>query len=311
MVCNKEFSDLKGHFRRVHKLSNNDYKKMFPEYAEFIESEKKRKMSEAVQRRFKDGSHPFLRKEVREGQRQRILDYHNNKTDEYYAEQRQRAANARAAKGPNYKHSEETKEKMKGPRPSLLGRKASEETRKKLSDIAKGRKRDKHKPETIRKMKEAWVSRKQQPEYEEYIQLLKENAIKHKLGEKYIQNIIDGKASKKFYNTSLENKFIEFLNEQEIDYVHQYVLETNLGKWLFDFYLPSMNMLVETDGEYWHRKSKMIINRDKKKERQATKYGYFFVRISDLYWNPTIIFKSKKEILENNILIIEEREKLF
>ncbi len=311
LICNKEYSDLKGHFGRAHGLTNKEYKLKFPQYAEFIESEKKRKMSEAVQRRIADGSHPFLRQENKDRVRKMALKWHDNKTDEYYIEQRRRAEKARKAKGDNYKHSPETIEKMKGPRPILQGRKASDKTRAKLSEIAKNRIREKHKPETIEKMKAKWVERKESPKYKNYIKILRENAIKYKLGEKYIENIISGKTNKKFYDTSLEIKFSEFLEKNNIPYQKQYVLENNTGKWLFDFYLTNLNMLVETDGEYWHRKSKMVLNRDKKKEREALKEGYVFLRISDLYWREELIFKSTEEIIENNKFIISERNKLF
>lgn len=311
LICNKEYSDLKGHFGRSHGLSNKEYKEKFPEYANYIEKEKKRKMSEAVQRRIRDGSHPFLKQENKDRVKQMALDFHANKNEEYYKEQRRRAEIARKAKGDNYKHSPETIEKMKGPRPSVRGRKLSNETKAKLSEIAKNRKRENHKPETIEKMKLKWIERKEKPEYQEYINKLRENAIKYKLGEKYIENIISGKANKKFYDTSLELKLSKFLDNNNINYVKQFAISNNSGRWLFDFYLIDFNMLIETDGEYWHRKSKMVLNRDKRKEREALKEGYKLLRLSDIYWDINLIFKTDYEIKENNDFIISEREKLF
>lgn len=310
LICNKEYSDLKGHFKRMHNISNAEYKIRFPEYANMIEKEKKRKMSEAIQRRIADGSHPFVQEANKERAKNLALKFHSNKTEEYYKEQQRRAEIARRAKGNNYVHSEETKQKMRGPRPNLQGRKLSEETKLKLSEIAKNRKRKKHAPETILKMKNKWVERKKDPNYEAYINTLRENAIKNKLGEKYIENIISGKACQKFYDTGIELKFAKFLEDHNIEYIKQFVLENDSGKWLFDFYLPELNMLIEIDGEYWHSKSLEIVNRDRKKGNEAIKENYFFLRLSDNNWIPEIIFSPENFSIHNKVIIENRINKL-
>ena len=65
------------------------------------------------------------------------------------------------------------------------------------------------------------------------------------------------KASKllKHSGTKPELKFKEILDSNNIEYKHQYSVQWKKGwkKW-YDFYLPTLNLLVEIDGIYWHGK---------------------------------------------------------
>jgi very-short-patch-repair endonuclease len=95
----------------------------------------------------------------------------------------------------------------------------------------------------------------------------------------------------KFKDTKPELDFKKFLINNEIESEHQFPIYDDGGSWLYDFFIPSLNMLIETDGEY-HHGSKLQINRDIIKERIARRNGYRFVRISDKNWNPEIIFQN-------------------
>lgn len=110
-------------------------------------------------------------------------------------------------------------------------------------------------------------------------------------------------------DTDIELKFKCFLEENRVKYEQQFLL-TDRGSWLFDFYLPDTNQLIEIDGEYWHRK-KHQINRDRIKENIALRMNYNFVRISseNLYFD--IIFSDNDTINSHNKQIIEERELLW
>lgn len=51
------------------------------------------------------------------------------------------------------------------------------------------------------------------------------------------------------HQSSLEEKFAkEFLDVLRVRYQHQY----RLGPYVYDFYLPEYNTLVEINGTYWH-----------------------------------------------------------
>ena len=87
--------------------------------------------------------------------------------------------------------------------------------------------------------------------------------------------------SQKTKNSKLELKFKEFLSKNNLMYEHQYIIyDINYtGAWTYDFYIPSLNLLVEMDGEYWHRKPETL-NRDIIKNKLAEKNGKSLVRIS-------------------------------
>jgi very-short-patch-repair endonuclease len=54
-----------------------------------------------------------------------------------------------------------------------------------------------------------------------------------------------------------------------------------MGRYRFyDFFIPEMNLLIEADGEYWHRKEGRIAI-DKAKQEMAIASGHSFARISD------------------------------
>lgn len=59
----------------------------------------------------------------------------------------------------------------------------------------------------------------------------------------------------KHSGTKPELKFKLLLDDNNIDYIHQYAIQWKRGwkKW-FDFYIPKYNLLIEIDGIYWHGK---------------------------------------------------------
>lgn len=78
-------------------------------------------------------------------------------------------------------------------------------------------------------------------------------------------------------DTSIERKFKEWLESKKINYIHSF----NLGnRFQCDFYLPSMNLIVECDGTYWHNREDMK-KRDKAKDAYAKKCGFNLIRLSE------------------------------
>jgi very-short-patch-repair endonuclease len=78
-------------------------------------------------------------------------------------------------------------------------------------------------------------------------------------------------------DTSIEIKVEEWLNENQIEYIHPF----NLGnRFQCDFYLPTVNLIVECDGEYWHSREDMK-KRDKAKDCYAKKCGYEILRLPE------------------------------
>lgn len=112
-------------------------------------------------------------------------------------------------------------------------------------------------------------------------------------------------------NTSIEKMFKAFLDEQNhLSYQHQFPITTENGSWLCDFFIPSMNLIVETDGEYHHSRKNQI-NRDILKTKIVIDRGYRIARISDKDWRPEIIFESDETLREHNANILLRRSEKF
>lgn len=212
-----------------------------------------------------------------------------------------------------YRHSEETKAKMRGPRPGMRGRTFSAETRSKIAEARRKVTGWSHKPETIEKMRVAWERRREDKEaYAAYIAAVSERMStpenRARLQRMMAERIASGNHNGKSKDTSLERRFARYLASHELSFEAQHPLhDENGGVFLVDFYLPTMNMLVEVDGEWWHRKPEQF-NRDRIKHRLATEAGYRFVRISDHLWTPGIIFATDEAIDLNNETVMVNRQ---
>lgn len=82
-----------------------------------------------------------------------------------------------------------------------------------------------------------------------------------------------------------EQEFAKLLKELEIEFEIQKIV----GNKIFDFYIPSANLIVEVDGDYWHGNSETnkslnkmqlrAVNNDIYKEAVAKGYGYQIERV--------------------------------
>lgn len=87
-------------------------------------------------------------------------------------------------------------------------------------------------------------------------------------------------AKNKTRRTSIEIKMAEELERRGIEYIEQY----NLGdKFVLDFLLPDFNIVIECDGDYWHRLPKAVA-RDKSKNAYIKACGYSLYR----FWESEI-----------------------
>jgi len=175
-----------------------------------------------------------------------------------------------------YKHSDETKKKIG------LGNKGklvSKETCMKISNAKKGKKPSKlvldrlriafkgrkHSQKTIEQMKKNsyWKGKALTTEHKE---LLRQHMIK-RLSSGEMNN----------YDTSIEKKVENFLLFNNIyDYTKQYRYKLGVA----DFYLPTYNVIIECDGDYWHnlpgRKEQ-----DKKQTEYLNSIGFEVIRLSE------------------------------
>lgn len=105
-------------------------------------------------------------------------------------------------------------------------------------------------------------------------------------------------SNKDYYqDTWIEKSFIDYCNSKNISYIRQYQIN-NCGH-RYDF-LVNTNLLVETDGDYWHntKKQKEI---DARHEKHATENGFQIIRFSDRE-----IKKSKEECFDRIFQFIRQ-----
>jgi very-short-patch-repair endonuclease len=84
---------------------------------------------------------------------------------------------------------------------------------------------------------------------------IKRKALRRPKTEKQKQAFIQGMAKRMDKNpTAPERNFAQILEELGVNYETQKIV----GGKIYDFYIPSKNMLVEADGNYWHSKGKEL-----------------------------------------------------
>lgn len=76
--------------------------------------------------------------------------------------------------------------------------------------------------------------------------------------------------------TSIELKVKEQLNYFEIRYIHQKPICK--GKYILDFYLPGLKLVIECNGDYWHRLPERV-ERDKKLKKYVESTGRIIIFI--------------------------------
>jgi len=75
--------------------------------------------------------------------------------------------------------------------------------------------------------------------------------------------------------TELENRGLLFETQKLIN-----------GNFLVDAYIPSLNLVIEADGDYWHSLNR-VIKKDKAENAYLTKCGYKIIRFSESEINNT------------------------
>jgi very-short-patch-repair endonuclease len=156
------------------------------------------------------------------------------------------------------KHTQEAKEKN---RQSHLGKVISEETRKKFLGRVpwnKGR-TGVFSIEARKRMREARIGKYSSDHYAKMgaISTAKQNGIKEP--------------------TSIEKKLYSELKNRGLLFETQKLIN---GKFVVDAYIPSLNLIIEADGDYWHSLPKNMA-RDKSKNSYLKAVGFNLIRLSE------------------------------
>lgn len=83
--------------------------------------------------------------------------------------------------------------------------------------------------------------------------------------------------------TSIEKKLYEELKKLGLLFETQKLIN---GRFVVDAYIPSLNLVIEADGNYWHNLPK-IKGKDKAENAYLTKCGYNLLRLSETEINNT------------------------
>ena len=95
----------------------------------------------------------------------------------------------------------------------------------------------------------------------------------------------------------LANKHKQRTSDTNIEKAIKYVLETNqiryipqykIGPYFADFYLPDFKLVVECDGDYWHKKPR-VVRHGMKRDIFIKSRGYKIVHLlgSDILRGPS------------------------
>ena len=129
----------------------------------------------------------------------------------------------------------------------------------------------------------------------------------------------------KYGTSKLEDDFArEFLDKLGVEYVYQFEAK-DIGRF-FDFYIPSINLIIEIDGDYWHGNpdkykdeelkghQKRARRVDEHKTKWALLHGIPILRIweSDIRKRPKSVLEMLKEelnIQRGKRLLEDDRKK--
>jgi len=76
------------------------------------------------------------------------------------------------------------------------------------------------------------------------------------------------------HRTDIEILMANGLEKKHIDFVEQFPIRCKYG-YIADFYLPNSKIIVECDGEYYHKKGN---DKDRKRDGFLKKQGYKILR---------------------------------
>jgi very-short-patch-repair endonuclease len=132
---------------------------------------------------------------------------------------------------------------------------------------------------------------------------------KQKMSNSAIQRIIK---TGKVKRSLLEIKFELFFRLLNINFQHSYYINTKENHFIYDFYLPKHNILIEVDGDFWHcnpntkyaspecKTQEINILNDQQKNKWAQDNGFKLLRFweKDINENPQQIIEIlKKELV--------------
>jgi very-short-patch-repair endonuclease len=112
----------------------------------------------------------------------------------------------------------------------------------------------------------------------------------NKGGKQNVQRFKDGGFWKSYSKGELS--LLTKLREEVGEVIHQFTIPRYHR--VYDMYIPSLNLIVEYDGDYWHREEKYLY-KDSKDTAKAIKNGFKVFR----YWESTVKENGVDNIVED------------
>jgi len=207
-----------------------------------------------------------------------------------------------AKTNPNYgmkgkNHLEKTKNKI---RESLIGHKVTEETRKRIKEKLNARFNDRTKVPMFGKhhseKTKTQISENLKKKYGGgYINPRLGSTITEETRDKLKKARAKQIVPKK--DTSIEVKIQNFLKQLGIDFfTHQYMKEIEHG-YQCDILIPSMNLVIECDGDYWH-KYPIGNDLDHIRTKELLEKGFRVLRLWECEIRKLNIYEFKQKIKE-------------
>lgn len=81
--------------------------------------------------------------------------------------------------------------------------------------------------------------------------------------------------------TSIERIFYDFLFKKNIVFEKQHLIN---DKFLVDAYIPSLNLIIEADGKYWHSLPR-VVKKDRAENAYLQKCGFNLLRLTEMEIN--------------------------
>jgi len=97
--------------------------------------------------------------------------------------------------------------------------------------------------------------------------------------------------------TSIERKIYDELKARSILFETQKLIG---NKFIVDAYIPSLNLVIEADGDYWHSLPRTIRN-DKYKNICLRDWGYNLLRLTETNINNGIFREQLSEVLTSAV----------
>ncbi len=164
-----------------------------------------------------------------------------------------------------------------------------------------------HKESTKQKMRDYRIGKSTSPETRKKQSIIKLNYFKinvshskgRTLSAEHIQKIKNARAKQitPIKDTSIEIKIQNFLKGLDIDFITHNYMKIKHG-YQCDIFIPSMNLVIECDGDYWHNYP-VGLDKDHIRTRELIENGFKVLRLWERDINKMELEDMEREI--NNL----------